>query len=602
MQFEAQTKKNIQNKINLRVLSAFILVLFFIFISFNTALAATLSISPSSGAYTVGKTFTATVYVGSPDQAINAVSGILSFPADKLEATAVSKSGSVITLWVQEPAINNSTGKVSFEGIAFNPGYTGKAGKVISVTFRAKSGGSAPVTFSSGSILANDGQGTNILNGMGSARYNIEVAVSGPAAPKAETPPESVGTPAAPQISSDTHPDPEAWYNVKNANFAWSLGSDITGVRLLVSDKPQDTPTVDYKPPISSKMVSNLDDGIWYAHVRLENKQGWGGVSHFRLQIDTQKPDKFEISSIEKNEVSDPSNKFIFTASDSGSGISHYNIKIDDQDLGRWEDKGDHIYVTPNLKAGNHTLRAEVFDKAGNSLTSFLDFEIKPLAPPIITYYANELQSQDVMVIKGDTYPTSQVFIWLQKDNGQAKSYTVQSDELGKFVFIYDEKLSDGIYTFWAESQDKRGATSSATEKKNIFVQPPKFLRIGNLAISFLSVVIPIIALIILLVLMLSYSWFRIRRLRKQVIKEVGEAELMLHGEIGRIKQNIIEQIKILEQASAIRQLTKEEKMLIDNLSKNLDEAELKIFKEIEDIDVVAGDKATKKRRKLNKK
>ncbi len=229
-------------------------------------------------------------------------------------------------------------------------------------------------------------------------------------------------------------------------------------------------------------------------------------------------------------------------------------------------------------------------------------FEIKPLAAPIITYYANELQSKDVMVIKGDTYPSSQVFIWLQKDNGQAKSYTVQSDEQGKFIFIYDEKLSDGIYTFWAESQDKRGATSAPSEKKNIFVQPPKFLRIGNLAISFLSVVIPIIALIVLLVLMLSYSWFRIRRLRKQVIKEVGEAELMLHGEIGKIKQSIIDQIKILEQASAMRQLTKEEKMLIDNLSKNLDEAELRVFKEIEDIDVVVGDKATKKRRKAAKK
>jgi DNA replication initiation complex subunit (GINS family) len=85
------------------------------------------------------------------------------------------------------------------------------------------------------------------------------------------------------------------------------------------------------------------------------------------------------------------------------------------------------------------------------------------------------------------------------------------------------------------------------------------------------------------------------------VIKEVGEAELMLHGEIGKIKQSIIEQLRILEQASALRQLTKEEKMLIDNLSKNLDEAELRVFKEIEDIDVVVGDKATKKRRKAIK-
>src|SRR3989344_4849624 len=87
--------------------------------------AATLGFSPSSGSYTVGSVVTANIYVSSADQAMNAASGAISFPSDKLEVTSLSKTGSIFTLWVQEPSFSNSAGTVNFEGIALNPGFTG---------------------------------------------------------------------------------------------------------------------------------------------------------------------------------------------------------------------------------------------------------------------------------------------------------------------------------------------------------------------------------------------------------------------------------------------------------------------------------------------
>ncbi len=140
-----------------------------------TAFAATMYPSPSSGSKTVGESFTVGVYVSSPDQPLNAVSGSLSFSTEQLEATSVTTGGSIIGLWVQTPTYSNTTGTVTFEGIVFNPGYTGSAGNLFTVTFKPKSAGSANVSFSSGQVLANDGQGTNILKGLGTGTYTINV-------------------------------------------------------------------------------------------------------------------------------------------------------------------------------------------------------------------------------------------------------------------------------------------------------------------------------------------------------------------------------------------------------------------------------------------
>ncbi len=86
---------------------------------------------------------------------MNAVSGAISFPKN-LTVSSVSKANSIISLWTVEPTFSNSAGTVNFEGIVLNPGFTGDNGKVMSITFTAKSSGIAAVSYTSGSVLAND--------------------------------------------------------------------------------------------------------------------------------------------------------------------------------------------------------------------------------------------------------------------------------------------------------------------------------------------------------------------------------------------------------------------------------------------------------------
>ncbi len=172
----------------------------------QVAEAATLSFAPASGSYTVGNTFAVAVRVSSTDQAMNAASGAIAFSNNKLEVVSLSKSGSIFNLWVQEPSFSNSTGMVSFEGIVLDPGFTGANGKIITVNFRVKSAGTAPISFSSGSVLANDGAGTSILKSLGGASFNLGTAPPSEIAPPAPaaTPPETlpVAIPETPTITN----------------------------------------------------------------------------------------------------------------------------------------------------------------------------------------------------------------------------------------------------------------------------------------------------------------------------------------------------------------------------------------------------------------
>src|SRR3989338_603868 len=266
----------------IKILASAIFAFAFLAITPQFAHAASLYFSPSSGTHAVGTSFTVSVYVSSADQAMNAASGIITFPQDKLEVTALSKTGSIFGLWVQEPSFSNSAGTINFEGIALNPGFTGASGKLITVSFRVKAAGTAILNFSSGSALANDGKGTNILIGLGNAQFSLGGAVE-IGAPESVTPVELTGVPQAPKISSPTHPDPNKWYAASSAKFNWNTPKDITAVRLLIGKIPQAIPAITYTSPLNSKEITDLADGIWYFSARLKNSAGWGGVSHFRL-------------------------------------------------------------------------------------------------------------------------------------------------------------------------------------------------------------------------------------------------------------------------------------------------------------------------------
>jgi len=545
------------------------------------AQAASLFISPSSGSYSVGKTLTASVFVSSADQAMNAASGIISFDQNKLEVISLLKDGSIFSLWVQEPSFSNISGTINFEGIVLNPGFIGNSGKIANIVFKTKAAGTAAIIFSSGSILANDGKGTNILTGLGSAQFNLGYV--GPTAPEAETPMEQVGTPSAPQIISSTHPDPNKWYQLKTAKFSWQIGNDIIGVRILIDKNPRSIPTVIYTPPISSKEIPDLEEGVWYFHIQLKNSYGWGDISHFRVGIDTFPPDPFTIQVDNGNDSTNPQPTLKFKASDALSGVDHYEIKIGEihnlKVLANEVENG--YYKIPICPPGKHSVIIRAVDKAGNYSLAIADLEIAPIEAPMIINYPKQLYPGEPLIIKGKALANSLITVFIEDERKEIISDSTRSNEDGKWEFVLGKILERGIYRVSAQTTDYRGAKSNLSEKVKIIISPPVFLKIGSVVIDYLSVIITLFALIILMVVIWLYGLRKIRLLQKALKKETKEAESSLYKAFGILKEELTKQVAELDGKPG---LSKKEKALDDELKTALNNAEKVIGKEIKDI------------------
>ena len=261
-----------------------ILIFFFTFTSSVKGANGSLYLSPSSGVYEVGNTFSITITMNTGGTAVNAAQGFLSFPLDKLSVTGISKTGSIFSLWTDEPAYSNSSGTIVFGGGIPSPGYANSAGKIITITFKVKASGVASVNWKSGAILANDGEGTNILADMNGGSYTLKpIAVNPLAEPMAPSP----KAPAKIDISSSTHPDENKWYSGSTVKFSWELARDITGVSILFDQEPASDPGPLSDGLFDTKTYTSISDGIWYLHLKLRNEYGWGTIEHFRVQIDT---------------------------------------------------------------------------------------------------------------------------------------------------------------------------------------------------------------------------------------------------------------------------------------------------------------------------
>lgn len=336
--------------------------------------AASLAVTPAAGTHVVGSTFTTTVFAASDAPALNAVSGDISFPANLLEVVSLSKNQSIVSHWVKEPVFSNTAGTIQFEGVVLNPGYTGTAGRVLTVTFRVKNTGSADVAFITGSILANDGEGTEILKNRSTATYVLrpaETVIPKPSTP--ETPSSDAGVSQLPQVISETHPA-GMWSALTDGSFSFALTPEIVALRLLVDAASTTVPTKTYVPPITTRTITGLDEGVSYLHVQYKTAAGWGEVLHYKLQIDTKAPAAFTVTEVTPG-------TFSVVAIDELSGIARYDMILDGGAAIPFTDDGSHTFTVPTMSPGVHTLLVRAFDAAGNTTDSSATFTVA--APPV---------------------------------------------------------------------------------------------------------------------------------------------------------------------------------------------------------------------------
>ncbi len=549
--------------------------------------AATLSVSPSTGVYTSGKTFTVKLVVNSEGKPINAAEGTLKFNPQEMTVVSIDKSASIFNLWVTEPTFSNSAGTITFSG-GKPTGFTGSAGNIFNITFRTTSASNGRVSFSTGSVLANDGMGTNVLSGMNGGTYTIQ-------APSAQPEAEVVvveyvapaNTPLAPKIQSSTHKDGE-WSKEKTVKFNWEVPTGITGLRTAFDSSPNTIPTKVYDSPIRDITLSDLSEGNSYFHLQFRNSEGWGKVSHFKLAIDTEKPESFIVKSPDDADFTNPKQILKLEVKDKTSPVKNFKIKIDENEAYDYVDeKASSTVELPELLPGYHSVVIEAFDGAGNSLVATHSFTILAFDRPVFTEYPSEINEEVIPVIRGNTRPNSQVEVTVQKIGAEPTTYNVTSDQGGVFTFIPEGTFTTGVYELSARSTDQLGAKSDQSETIRIAVQEPGYVQIGNFLINLLSVVIPLIALTLLMVLALWFGILRFRSVKRRVSVESTEALDIVHREFSNLQNSLHQYESEIIESRKTKKLTKAEDAMIQGMSKALAQAKSRVEKEVSDVEKI---------------
>lgn len=554
----------------------------FVLLPFSTH-AASLHFSPSLGSHDIGTTFSINISVESNDQAMNAASGLVSFPLDKLEVVSISKVGSIFSLWTTEPNFSNTRGTISFEGIVLNPGYQGASGKILSVTFRVKSAGVANIFFSSSSVLANDGTGTNILENVHTGVYTLTNTVILPIETPSEVPIPAQNIPKSEiSLRSATHPDQTKWYSNNTPEFSWNLPEGALEVKTLIGKSPEGTPAISYPSPISNKKVDELPDGTYYFSLQVRTASGWSDISRYKVNIDTTAPEPFDVIFPEGFSGWNPRPIASFNTKDETSGVNRYEVRVGSENPVKVDYSAtSNLYSISPQYPGTYTLLVTAFDEAGNTRTSTGDFTIEAIDTPIITSYQEEIESGDIMKIRGTTYPNSDVVITIKNKDEIYTQENTKSNNIGDFAIIISKNLTPGVYEFTVRVTDSRGARSNETSPLSIIVNSNFLVGIITTVLNYLSAVVILLVAIFAIVGGGIYMWYRSAAIIRRLKKQNTEAERITEKSFTILRKDIDSHISKLKKAKVKRKLTAEEVSFLKKFNSELSEAEEAIKKEI---------------------
>lgn len=347
---ENQKAKNI-----ITVCSAVIFVFLIFSANVRVAEAATLRLSPGSGSFLVGSSFDLSIVLDTKNQPVNFIETELFFPPDKLQLSSPSVGRSIIQLWPAPPVFSNVEGRAYFAGGSPAPGINVSEGLVLTLSFRVISAGEAEIRFGDKtSVLAHDGMGTEVLTQRSSAFFRF-----------------SFPPPLGPVISSPTHTDQEKWYRDNNPIFVWAKSPGAEEYSFKIDRDPAGVPDTTPNSEDSTASFSDLDNGIWYFHLREKARGVWGEVSRYAVRIDNEPPAQFQINISPSARTTNPNPIFRFFTTDALSGLSHWEMKIIPLSPGETVQalffEVNSPYQAIDLEPGRYHIAVRAVDKAGNT-------------------------------------------------------------------------------------------------------------------------------------------------------------------------------------------------------------------------------------------
>jgi len=317
--------------------------------------AAILYTAPETQNVEPEETFTVDVRLNSENDIVNAVQVRMLYDPAALDAVEVSKAGSFLVLWPEEPAIDTKAGVITFSGGTPNGSYVVN-GRLVSVVFRSKHLGATNILFDTGTsgVYRNDGLGTKVT--LTAKPATIDVALTG-------------GTLV---INSSTHPNADTWYANSFLQFDWNAAPDALYTYLLSND-PTALPDTRFGASLREAMYSNTKDGA-YTFVLQEKlpNDSWSKPVRRRALVDTQPPNAFTPRLT--RDVVPGKLSLVFLATDSTSGVVRYQVK----EGNALTDNATSPYTLRDQNGGT-AITVTAFDAAGNETSATIAATSKAL-------------------------------------------------------------------------------------------------------------------------------------------------------------------------------------------------------------------------------
>jgi len=183
--------------------------------------------------------------------------------------------------------------------------------------------------------------------------------------------------PAAPTLSSPTHPDEDVWSRLNDVTFAWGTPSDVSGIAgysYSYDHASYSLPDATVDTQGNSRTYFDLDDGTWYFHVRaVDRVSNWGSAGHYRARIDATAPPAPSVSSSTHpvQGVCYPSDwaYFSWNRPDDLSGTAGFSYLLDQSPSTIPDSSSEGNVVSESflgLANGNHYFHIRTVDSAGN--------------------------------------------------------------------------------------------------------------------------------------------------------------------------------------------------------------------------------------------
>src|SRR3989344_7957086 len=333
------------------------------------------SFSPRSGSFVEGSIFQIPIFINTKNRSVNGIEVRINFDKDRLSIVNPTGGTSVIGVWVEAPVYDNTRGTVSYVGVVPN-GITTGAGLVGTITFKAKAAGHATVSVTSASkILLNDGLGTQTVVDLGRGDYEILVKA-----------PDGV------VVFSETNPIQDNWYNNNNPVFSWIKDPGVAGFSFILDNKPFTIPDNTIDSEDTTKTFENLNDGLWYFHIKAVKNGAWGTTGNFLVRIDTTPPAEFKPQAnyiVAATVLVERTLVFFFTT-DNLSGVDHYEVGVIDKSQPPTESpvfvQSDSPFQVPLTSGSKLRVIVRAIDKAGNARDESIDVQ----APFVITKFIQD--------------------------------------------------------------------------------------------------------------------------------------------------------------------------------------------------------------------